>query len=102
MERTPNALSTIGLAISVLLLPTIGFIYSQGQSNQAAESLARSNSALIDSVKQLTSEIATLSMKLSTESVKIDYMEKRINKIESVVLINSNNIASIKEVDQDG
>lgn len=104
MEEIPDWLKFLGGLGAILLLPTIGFVYSQGESNKVRENLAISNQELSDTMKGLASEINALSVKLGAEMVKIDYSEKRLNKMEDVVIYNSKQIAILKEKkgDEDG
>ena len=96
MEKNPKWLRAAIGGIAFLFLPAIGYIYSQGQSNQVNEYLAASNAELVDSIKGLTMQVAALNEKLSTEMVKIDYNERRIGKLEDKVLYNSHSIATMK------
>lgn len=94
--RIPDWLKFLGGLATILLIPTMGFIYSQGESSNAREQLAASNIELNATIKELTTEINSLSMKLNAEMVKIDYNEKRLSKLEDTVISNSNSIATMK------
>ena len=95
MEKLPEWAKSAGAAIALLFLPSVGFIYSQGADSKTSEQLANSNIMLTQSVQQLTTEITNLSMKLNTQMVKVDYSEKRINKLEQIVESNTNQIATL-------
>lgn len=95
MEKLPEWAKSAGAVIALLFLPSVGFIYSQGVNSKTSEQLVNSNIVLTQSVQQLTTEITNLSMKLNTQMVKVDYSEKRINKLEQIVESNTNQIAAL-------
>lgn len=95
MESLPEWAKSAGAAIALLFFPTVGFVYSQGVDSKNNEHLANSNIMLTQSVQQLTVEITNLSMKLNTQMVKVDYNEKRVNKLEQIVENNTSQIATI-------
>lgn len=96
MERLPEWAKAACGVIAFLFLPSIGFVYSQGEAAKAKEHLALTNTELVQSVKELTTEIANLSTKLTAESVKVDYNERRLERLEQLVTANSNKIAVIR------
>lgn len=96
MERLPEWAKAACGVIAFLFLPSIGFVYSQGEAAKAKEHLALTNTELVQSVKELTTEISNLSAKLTAETVKIDYSEKRLDKLEQVVTANSQKIAILR------
>ena len=95
MESLPEWAKSAGAAIALLFLPTVGFVYSQGVDSKNSEQLANSNIMLTQSVQQLTVEITALNMKLNTQMVKVDYNEKRVNKLEQIVENNSSQLATL-------
>ena len=95
MESLPEWAKSAGAAIALLFLPTVGFVYSQGVDSKNSEHLANSNIMLTQSVQQLTVEITALTMKLNTQMVKVDYNEKRVNKLEQIVENNSSQLATL-------
>ena len=96
MERLPEWARTALSVVAFLFLPSIGFVYSQGESAKANEQLALTNTQLAESVKELTNEINILSAKLTTATVKVDYGERRLDKVEQLVMQNAQTIASMK------
>ena len=96
MERLPEWARTSFSIVAFLFLPSIGFIYSQGESAKANEQLALTNAQLADSVKELTNEINILSTKLTAATVKVDYSERRLDKVEQLVIQNAQTIAVMK------
>ena len=96
MERLPEWAKAASGVLAFLFLPSIGFIYSQGEAAKAKEHLALTNQELVSSVKELTAEISNLSTKLTAESVKIDYNEHRLDKVEQMVISNNQRIAAMK------
>lgn len=85
MEKTPDLLKIIGTVGITVLIPTIGYIYTQGQDNKSKEFLVSSNQELNQSVKSLTGEINTLTNRLTAQVVKAEYNEKRIDSLEARV-----------------
>lgn len=96
MERLPEWAKAACGFVALIFLPSISFIYSQGESAKAKEHLALTNTQLVESVKELTIEINTLSTKLTAESVKVDYSERRLDKIEELVMRNAQAVAAMK------
>ena len=96
MERLPEWARTSFSIVAFLFLPSIGFVYSQGESAKANEQLALTNAQLADSVKELTNEINILSTKLTAATVKADYSERRLDKVEQLVIQNAQTIAVMK------
>lgn len=99
MERLPEWAKAIIGMLGILFLPTVGYIYSQGQGNQVKEQLVAANSELVVAIRVLTNQMASLNEKLSAEMVKINYNEQRINKLEDKVLYNSHKFATMKDKD---
>ena len=96
MERLPEWARTALSVMAFLFLPSIGFVYSQGESAKANEQLAKTNTQLTESVKQLTTEINALSTKITAESIRVDYSERRLDKVEEAVTEHSQIIATMK------
>ena len=96
MERLPEWAMTALSVMAFLFLPSIGFVYSQGESAKANEQLAKTNTQLTESVNQLTTEINALSTKIAAESIRVDYNERRLDKVEEVVTEHSHAIATMK------
>ena len=96
MERLPEWAKAVCSVIALLLLPSIGFVYTQGEDAKANEHLAKTNTQLTESVKQLTTEINALSTKITAESIRVDYSERRLDKVEEAVTEHSQVIATMK------
>lgn len=96
MERKSNAWKVMAAVISLLLLPCVGYVYSQGAQDKASEQLAMSTNELNESVKVLTGEINTLSTTIAKQDVQINFHEKRLTQLESDVKENSNDLAVLK------
>ena len=96
MERKSDTWKAIAAVAPLLLLPCVGYVYSQGIQDKASEQLSASTKELNESVKVLTSEINTLSTTIAKQDVQINFHEKRLTKLESDVKENSNDLAVIK------
>ena len=96
MGRLPEWAKAVCGVVALLFLPSIGFVYSQGESAKANEQLALANTQLIDSVKELTAEINILTAKLTAATVKVDYSERRLDKVEQLVMQNAQTLAAMK------
>ena len=95
MGRLPEWAKAVCGVVALLFLPSVGFVYSQGESAKANEQLALTNTQLAESIKELTNEINILSAKLTAATVKVDYGERRLDKVEQLVMQNAQTIASM-------
>lgn len=92
----------LGGFAAILIVPTIGYIYSQGADASTKEQLSSTMMELNSSIKALTIETSSLSIKIEKEIVRGEVNAKRIDNIESRLEEQSEKIATISGRLHDG
>lgn len=77
-----NILTAVLSVIGIAAIPSITYIYSQGQNNATQVQLVESMTALNKSVVSLTEKTSQLSSDLRSEIVKIDHIKESADKFE--------------------
>lgn len=73
----------IGAALAAIVVPTSSYIYMQGQHTQIIKQLVDVSQTLNSSVKELSVEMNLLNTRVKSESVRADYNEERISRLEA-------------------
>jgi hypothetical protein len=83
MADTNSNILFIGSALAAILVPTSSYIYMQGQNNQISKQLVDVSQTLNSSVKELSVEMNLLNTRVKSESIRADYNEERIKRLEA-------------------
>ena len=73
---------TLLTILGIIAIPSVGYVYSQGQSNATQVQLVESMKTLNTSVISLAEKTTQLSSDLSSEIVKIEHIEQSADKFE--------------------